>query len=74
MNFYPWERRVPEPEDITEIKKRIQLLEAQMADLEARFPAHSIPPSLMAELDVLDEQIHQEKNNLKALLDESDES
>lgn len=65
---------MPEPEENIEIKKRIKILEAQMADLEARLPAHSIPPSLMAELDVLDEQIHQEKNNLKALLDESDES
>ena len=65
---------MPEPEEIAEIKKRIQLLEVQMADLETRLPAHSIPPSLIAALDVLDEQIHQEKNNLKALLDESDES
>ena len=71
MNFYPWERRVPEPEEITEIKKRIQLLEAQMADLEDRLPAHSIPPSLIAALDVLDEQINQEKNNLKSLQDEN---
>ena len=59
---------MPESEEIIEIKKRIQLLEARMEELEARLPAHSIPPSLMAELDVLDEQIHQEKNNLKALL------
>jgi len=61
---------VPETEEIIEIKKRIQLLEAQMADLEARLPAHSIPPSLIAELDILDQQIHQEKYNLEALLDE----
>ena len=61
---------MPETQDILETEMRIQLLEAQMEELEARLPAHSIPPSLMAELDVLDEQIQQEKNNLKALLDE----
>jgi hypothetical protein len=63
---------VPEPEEINEIKKRINKLETKLADLEARLPAHSIPPNLIAELDLLDEQIHQEKNHLIALLDELD--
>ena len=46
---------MPEPEEINEIKKRINKLETKLADLEARLPAHSIPPNLIAELDLLDE-------------------
>ena len=65
---------MPEPEEINEIKKRINKLETKLADLEARLPAHSIPPNLIAELDLLDEQIHQEKNHLITLREELDKS
>ena len=63
-----------ETEEISEIKKRIRKLEAQMADLEARLLAHSIPPNLIAELDLLDEQIKQEKYHLNGLLEAQDKS
>jgi hypothetical protein len=32
-------------------------LERRLADLKARMPAHSIPPSMMIELDELEEQL-----------------
>lgn len=35
----------------------IQDLEKRLADLKARLPAHSIPPSMMMELDALEEQL-----------------
>lgn len=37
--------------------QRIAALEAQLADLKKRLPAHSIPPALLLELDRLDEQL-----------------
>jgi hypothetical protein len=36
---------------------QIEDLEARLADLKARMPAHSIPPSMMMELDELEEQL-----------------
>lgn len=35
----------------------IRELERKIEALKARFPAHSIPPALMAELDDLEEQL-----------------
>jgi hypothetical protein len=52
------------------IKRRISALENQLADLEARLPAHSIPPGLIAEMDLLDEQIQSERKILAELLTE----
>ena len=50
--------------------KRIQELKEKIADLKKRWPAHSVPPGMMRELDALEEelaealeQIHQEKDN-----------
>ena len=37
----------------------IQELERKIAELKARFPAHSIAPALMAELDDLEERLAQ---------------
>lgn len=37
--------------------KRVQELEAKIADLKRRWPAHSIPPALMQELDDLEEEL-----------------
>ncbi len=36
---------------------RKEELERRLADLKARLPAHSIPPSMMIELDELEEQL-----------------
>ena len=39
---------------------RIQQLEQQIADLKKRWPAHSIPPTMMEELDALEEELLEE--------------
>ncbi len=39
---------------------RIEDLKRQIEELKKRFPAHSIPPALMAELDELEEQLVEE--------------
>ncbi|MFN2146474.1 MAG: histidine kinase [Anaerolineales bacterium] len=38
---------------------RIVELERQIEELRKRFPAHSIPPGLMAELDELEEELEE---------------
>jgi hypothetical protein len=61
---------MPDSKEIIEIKNRIKELEDQLADLEARLPAHSIPPNLVAEMDRLDEQIQAENERLGKLRSE----
>jgi hypothetical protein len=41
------------------IEAQVARLEKQLADLQARLPAHSIPPSMMAELDEVEEKLAQ---------------
>ena len=41
----------------TDIAARVAELEKRLADLQARLPAHSIPPSMIAELDDLEEAL-----------------
>ena len=41
-------------------KSRIQALQKQIEDLKARWPAHSTPPALMAQLDELEEELEEE--------------
>lgn len=38
-------------------KHTIQALEKQIADLKARWPSHSVPPAMMAQLDELEEAL-----------------
>lgn len=38
-------------------KHNIQALEQQIADLKARWPSHSVPPAMMAQLDELEEAL-----------------
>ena len=47
-----------------DLEKEIAALEARLADLTARLPAHSIPPAMMAELDEIEEQLDQAKSHL----------
>lgn len=42
-------------------------LEARLTDLQARMPAHSMKPAMLAELDELDEQLAQLRARLRAL-------
>jgi cell division protein ZapA (FtsZ GTPase activity inhibitor) len=50
--------------------QRIQELQEKIADLKKRWPAHSVPPAMMRELDDLEEElaealerVHQEKDH-----------
>ena len=40
---------------------RIRELEKQIADLEARLPAHSVPPAMIEELETLEEELERLK-------------
>jgi len=40
---------------------RIRELERQIADLEARLPAHSVPPAMIGRLEELEEELEQIK-------------
>lgn len=42
-------------------------LEARLADLQKRLPAHSIPPALIAEWDELDEALAEARQRLEEL-------
>jgi len=42
-------------------------LEARLADLQKRLPAHSIPPALIAEWDELDEALSEARQRLEEL-------
>ncbi len=48
-------------------EKLIRELEARIEALKARFPVHSIPPALMAELDELEEQLAEAKKRSNQL-------
>ena len=43
-------------------KSRIKELKRRIEDLKARLPAHSIPPAMMAELDELETELEELKN------------
>lgn len=45
----------------------IAALEARLADLKKRLPAHSIPPAMLLELDQLDEQLSAARQQLAQL-------
>lgn len=45
----------------------IAALEAQLADLKHRLPAHSIPAAMLLELDQLDEQLSAARKQLAQL-------
>ena len=38
-------------------KKSIEEIEAEIADLKARWPAHSVPPSMWQKLEEIEEQL-----------------
>jgi tetrahydromethanopterin S-methyltransferase subunit G len=41
------------------VAERIEELEARIADLKARLPKHSVPASMLIELDDLEEKLEQ---------------
>jgi len=49
------------------LEQEIADLEARLASLEARLPAHSIPPAMIMEMDELEEQLSDKQARLAAL-------
>jgi hypothetical protein len=50
----------PNPAQLPTHLTRIQELQEQIADLKKRWPAHSIPPALLEQLDELEEELDKE--------------
>jgi hypothetical protein len=48
--------------------ERIKELEKQIAELESRWPAHSVPPAMLQQLEELEEELERElkKANLES--------
>jgi len=46
--------------------KRIKEIEQQIADLKARWPAHSVPPRMWRELENLEEKLEQARREAGA--------
>jgi len=40
---------------------KVREIEEKIADLKARWPAHSVPPSLWIELEALEEELREAK-------------
>jgi hypothetical protein len=57
------------PDPRQQILQLIASLEARIADCQARLPAHSFPPTMLAELDDLDEQLAEARSQLQSLTD-----
>ncbi len=53
------------------LKQTIAELEARLADLKRRLPAHSITPAMIAELDELDERLEEAREALSSLTEEN---
>jgi hypothetical protein len=45
-------------------EKRIKELEAQIADLKKRWPAHSVSPAMLMQLDELEEELELARKSL----------
>lgn len=54
---------------VQQLEKQISALESRRDDLIARLPAHSIPPSMIAELDEIEDQLDQARIQLAALIE-----
>lgn len=50
-----------------QLLKQLQDVEAQLEDLKARWPAHSLKPAMLSQLEDLEE----ERDRLKRMLEES---
>lgn len=57
-----------QPQRHPSTKERILQIQRQIEDLKKRWPAHSVPPAMMQELDELEAELAQEQE--KAFLEE----
>jgi hypothetical protein len=46
--------------------KRVEEIENEIADLKARWPAHSVPPKMWQQLEELEEKLEEATKQLKA--------
>ncbi len=46
------------------IAQRIEQIEQRLADVQARLPAHSIPPAMVMELEALEDELEQLQKEL----------
>ena len=53
------------PENHLSGENRIHRLEKRISELIKRWPAHSVPPALMQELDELEEMLSEARNRLQ---------
>ena len=49
--------------------QRIAELERRIADLKARLPKHSVPPSMFIELEELEEELEEERERVRGTSD-----
>ena len=54
-----------DPEKSQALQQEIKDLETQIADLKSRFPAHSLSPAMLEQLDELDEALSQARQKLQ---------
>lgn len=52
--------------------ERIEELEKQIAELEARWPAHSVPPAMLQQLEDLEEELERELHKAKVEQEDAD--
>lgn len=52
--------------DLTQLEQQLEEVEAKLEDLKARWPAHSLKPAMLSELEDLEE----ERDNLKDLVEQ----
>ena len=43
--------------------ERIKELESQIAELESRWPAHSVPPTMVQQLEELEDELEKERQS-----------
>ena len=51
---------------MTKEEDRVKEIEAQIADLKARWPAHSVPPNMLMQLDELEDELELARQALAA--------
>lgn len=52
--------------DLNQLEQQLKAVEAKLEDLKARWPAHSLKPAMLSELDDLEE----ERDKLKELVEQ----
>jgi hypothetical protein len=52
--------------------ERIRELKEQIAELESRWPAHSVPPAMLQQLEELEEELERELKKAKVEPDDAE--